>query len=363
MAYTTINDPSKHFQTVIWTGDGNDDRSITFDGNSDMQPDMVWTKRRPTASSHGLRDSTRGAVVELFPDDTAMDTSVADRFQAFESDGFQVGTNADINGTSNNTYVAWAWKANGGTTSSNGNGDITSTVQVSSTAGFSIVTYTATATAGDTVGHGLSSQPEMIMVKKRAGGDAYGWGVWHTGLSNNNGTKQLILDTSAAEATQDMFNDAIFPSSSATVFATGQNNHTNFPSGATYVAYCFNSVQGYSKFGKYTGNGSPSSADFDGPFVYTGFKPAWIMCKRSSASDGSWGIIDNKRDTTNPIQIALFANTSGADDTDKKVDFLSNGFKLRNSRDDFNTDGVNYVYMAFAEQPFVTSSGVPATAR
>jgi hypothetical protein len=209
----------------------------------------------------------------------------------------------------------------------------------------------------------ISSQPEMIMVKKRAGGDAYGWGVWHTSLSNNNGTKQLILDTAAAEATQDMFNDAIFPSSSATVFATGQNNHTNFPSGATYVAYCFNSVQGYSKFGKYTGNGSPSSADFDGPFVYTGFKPAWIMCKRSSASDGSWGIIDNKRDTTNPIQIALFANTSGADDTDKKVDFLSNGFKLRNSRDDFNTDGVNYVYMAFAEQPFVTSSGVPATAR
>ena len=357
MAYTTINDPSKHFQTVIWTGDGNDDRSITFDGNSDMQPDMVWTKRRPTASSHGLRDSTRGAVVELFPDDTAMDTSVADRFQAFESDGFQVGTNADINGTSNNTYVAWAWKANGGTTSSNGNGDITSTVQVSSTAGFSIVTYTATATAGDTVGHGLSSQPEMIMVKKRAGGDAYGWGVWHTGLSNNNGTKQLILDTSAAEATQDMFNDAIFPSSSATVFATGQNNHTNFPSGATYVAYCFNSVQGYSKFGKYTGNNNAS-----GPFVYTGFKPAWLMIKRTDNSEG-WHIVDHKRDV-NENNARLQAETNGGEDTSEGgLDMLSNGFKIKTTWAGFNADGGSYIYMVVAEHPFVSSKGVPTTAR
>ena len=354
MAYTTIDDPSVYFQTMIYTGNGAV-RSLTNDGNSDLQPDWIWIKRRDSTGNHMSIDSTRGVTKVVYPHIANLEETLSNRVTSFDSDGYSTA-NEDAN-TDTGTFVAWQWKANAGTTSSNSNGDITSTVQASSTAGFSIVTYTATATAGDTVGHGLSSQPEMIMVKKRAGGDAYGWGVWHTGLSNNNGTKQLILDTSAAEATQDMFNDAIFPSSSATVFATGQNNHTNFPSGATYVAYCFNSVQGYSKFGKYTGNNNAS-----GPFVYTGFKPAWLMIKRTDNSEG-WHIVDHKRDV-NENNARLQAETNGGEDTSEGgLDMLSNGFKIKTTWAGFNADGGSYIYMVVAEHPFVSSKGVPTTAR
>ena len=354
MAYTTIDDPSAYFQTMIYTGNGAV-RSLTNDGNSDLQPDWIWIKRRDSTGNHMSIDSTRGVTKVVYPHIANLEETLSNRVTSFDSDGYSTA-NEDAN-TDTGTFVAWQWKANAGTTSSNSNGDITSTVQASSTAGFSIVTYTATATAGDTVGHGLSSQPEMIMVKKRAGGDAYGWGVWHTGLSNNNGTKQLILDTSAAEATQDMFNDAIFPSGSATVFATGQNNHTNFPSGATYVAYCFNSVQGYSKFGKYTGNNNAS-----GPFVYTGFKPAWLMIKRTDNSEG-WHIVDHKRDV-NENNARLQAETNGGEDTSEGgLDMLSNGFKIKTTWAGFNADGGSYIYMVVAEHPFVSSKGVPTTAR
>ena len=354
MAYTTIDDPSAYFQTMIYTGNGAV-RSLTNDGNSDLQPDWIWIKRRDSTGNHMSIDSTRGVTKVVYPHIANLEETLSNRVTSFDSDGYSTA-NEDAN-TDTGTFVAWQWKANAGTTSSNSNGDITSTVQASSTAGFSIVTYTATATAGDTVGHGLSSQPEMIMVKKRAGGDAYGWGVWHTSLSNNNGTKQLILDTAAAEATQDMFNDAIFPSSSATVFATGQNNHTNFPSGATYVAYCFNSVQGYSKFGKYTGNNNAS-----GPFVYTGFKPAWLMIKRTDNSEG-WHIVDHKRDV-NENNARLQAETNGGEDTSEGgLDMLSNGFKIKTTWAGFNADGGSYIYMVVAEHPFVSSKGVPTTAR
>ena len=184
-----------------------------------------------------------------------------------------------------------------------------------------------------------------------------------SGLSNNNGTKQLILDTSAAEATQDMFNDAIFPSDSATVFATGQNNHTNFPSGATYVAYCFNPVKGYSKFGSYKGNNNAS-----GPFVYTGFKPAWLMIKRTDSSEG-WHIVDHKRDV-NENNARLQAETNGGEDTSEDgLDMLSNGFKIRNGANQLNTSGSTYVFAAWAKNPFGGHGGTfgtgvaPATAK
>jgi len=354
MAYTTIDDPSAYFQTMIYTGNGAV-RSLTNDGNSNLQPDWIWIKRRDASGNHMSIDSTRGVTKVVYPHIANLEETLSNRVTSFDSDGYSTA-NEDAN-TNTGTFVAWQWKANAGTTSSNSNGDITSTVQASSTAGFSIVTYTASTTAGDTVGHGLSSQPEMIMVKKRAGGDAYGWGVWHTGLSNNNGTKQLILDTSAAEATQDMFNDAIFPSDSATVFATGQNNHTNFPSGATYVAYCFNPVKGYSKFGSYKGNNNAS-----GPFVYTGFKPAWLMIKRTDSSEG-WHIVDHKRDV-NENNARLQAETNGGEDTSEDgLDMLSNGFKIKTTWAGFNADGGSYIYMVVAEHPFVSSKGVPTTAR
>ena len=369
MAYTTIDDPSAYFQTQLYTGDAST-QDITNSGNSDLQPDWIWIKNRDAESNHIAQDTSRGINICSFPDENADEQTNSNfgHVNSVTSDGFQVdeGNSGEANANKNTEkYVAWQWKANAGTTSSNSTGDITSTVQVSSTAGFSIVTYTATATAGDTVGHGLSSQPEMIMVKKRAGGDDYGWGVWHTGLSNNNGTKQLILDTNAAEATQDMFNNAIFPSGSATVFATGQNNHTNFPSGATYVAYCFNPVQGYSKFGSFIGNNHDAGSEqSDGTFIYTGFKPAWLLFKRTD-STSNWCLVDSKRLGYNPDIPEFRPNLNNAEGntTDDILDLVSNGFKIRTTSGDFGGGTGTFVYMAFAESPFVSSKGVPTTAR
>ena len=355
MAYTTIDDPSKYFQTAIWTGDGNDDRSITFDGNSDMQPDMVWTKRRPTSSSHGLRDSTRGATVELFPDSSDDELAVSDRFQAFESDGFQVGTNADINGTSNNTYVAWAWKANGGTTTTNDAsstsvGTIDSVYQANTTAGFSIVTYTGTGSAG-TVAHGLGVKPEWIVIKNR--GKDEGWAVYHGANTSAPQTDGLSLNSgNATSDSADYWNDT---APTTTTFSVAADDR----SGGSYnfVAYVFNSVQGYNKFGTYTGNGST-----DGPFVFTGFQPAWIMIKRTD-NTGSWLIFDNKRKGYNPEVDEIESNTSSAEVSNDRLGILSNGFKIRNSAGYVNADSATYVYMAFAEHPFTSSKGVPTTAR
>ena len=357
MAYTTIDDPSAYFQTALYTGNASDGLAITFDGNSDLQPDWVWIKPRSFSGFGVVTDTNRGLTKNIYPNSTDAEETNTARIQSMNSDGFTINNDSDTINKDSQNFAAWCWKANGGTTSSNGNGNITSTVQANTTAGFSIVTYTGNGTAGQTVGHGLSSQPDMIIVKKRAGGDAYGWGVWHTSLSNNNGTKQLILNTTSAEVTQDMFNDAIFPSGSATVFATGENNYTNYPSGATYVAYCFNSVQGYSKFGTLTGN-----ADADGPFVYLGFKPAWIMYKVNSTTD-DWMIFDSKRIHSATQHDYLEPNTTDAEGF-LAVTFLSNGFKITEaSGAKFNADGATYIYMAFAESPFVSSKGVPTTAR
>ena len=353
MAFTTIDDPSKYFQTVLWTGDGNDDRSITFDGNSDMQPDMVWTKRRPTASSHGIRDSSRGATVELFPGSSDDELSVSDRFQAFESDGFQVGTNADINGTSNNTYVAWAWKANGGTTTTNDAsatsvGTIDSVYQANTTAGFSIVTYTG-AGGNQTVAHGLGVTPEVIFIKRRdSAGD---WTSYHSVLGAEKFMR--LNDTNAVGDQATYFQDT---APTSTVFSVGNAGDVNTSSG-THVAYCFKSIKGYSKFGSYLGN-----ADNNGTFVYTGFSPAWLMIKRTDSTQ-QWNIHDNKRKTYNQDVAYVFANLNNAEATSSNLylDFLSNGFRLRNG-DDAQNNGT-YLYLAFAHQPFVTSSGVPTTAK
>ena len=354
MAYTTIDDPSAYFQTALWTGNGST-QSITNDGNLDLQPDWIWTKRRDgDGQNHHAIDSSRGASKALVVNDTDAEATKSNGITAFNSDGFSVGTDTNFNNNTT-TYVAWQWKANGGTTSTDTNGSQDSTVQVNSTAGFSIVKRTGTGSAGATYGHGLGAVPDVIINK---GLNSNEWYSYFKAIGG--GTHWMNLDgTNAAIDDANMWHDT---DATSTVFTVGNSGGSN-GSGVEYIAYCFTEIQGYSKFGKYVGNGTSSSADFDGPFVYTGFEPAWIMTKRSSASNGSWAIVDNKRDTTNPTQIALFANTSGTDDTDKKVDFLSNGFKLRNSRDDFNTDGVTYVYMAFAEHPFVSSEGVPVTAK
>ena len=348
MAYTTIDDPSAYFQTTLYSGTGST-ASVTNGGNSDLQPDWVWIKARNATRDHRLMDSTRGVQKELVSNGTAAEYTEATGFTAFQSDGFQHG-GANGYGASGENYVAWQWKANGGTTTAGGGDDTiaTSTHQANTTAGFSIVTYTGEE-ANKTVKHGLSTALDMLLVKNRD--TAKDWRMWFKGFS---GTERLQLNDTSAKATTNTSWNGTVPSSS--VFSLGDDTNTN-TDGDKFVAYCFHSVQGYSKFGSYTGNGNT-----DGPFVYTGFKPAWVMVKETSGT-GQWRMRDNKRSTVNPVGVVLYANGTNAEATEDNVDFLSNGFKVRTSGGENNGNGDTYVYMAFAEHPFVSSQGVPVTAK
>jgi hypothetical protein len=340
MAYTTIDDPSEYFQTALYTGNATQ-RNITNDGNSDLQPDWVWIKCRSAVESHMLYDSTRGVTKDLRTDGTNAENTNAQGLQTFNSDGFQIGTLQNVN-FNTKTMVAWQWKANGGTTSSNTDGSITSTVQANTTAGFSIVTFTGTS-SNQTVGHGLNQAPEIFFVKSRASGSTN----WNTYTSVIDGSLDFLFlneSNAAGNASNSL------PTSSVIY----QNNTDSS------VAYCFHSVKGYSKIGKYTGNGNA-----DGPFVYTGFKPAFLLVKNASATQG-WNIVDTKRDTFNETVKYLTPSNSGAEDTSGDyygVDLLSNGFKARDTDAFINGSGNTMIYMAFAEHPFVSSKGVPTTAR
>jgi hypothetical protein len=350
MAYTTIDDPSAYFQTAIWSGTGSA-LSVTFDGNSDMQPDMVWVKNRTVASDHRLTDSVRGTGSHLVPNDTAIQDTSSSALTAFNSDGFSVGTEQSYSRSGSN-HVAWAWKA--GTSFSNSAGangaDIASSGSVNTTAGFSIVKWVGNGTDDQQISHGLSSTVKMILCKRYIGGSADAWAVYHVGLPV---TQYLVLNTTAAGASD---NEVIWsdehPTSS--VFTVGNHGMTN-DDGATMIGYCFADVKGYSKFGKYTGNGNANGA-----FIYTGFKPAWVMFKQTSGGN-HWYMFDHKRNSFNPKNTMIKADTNDADSTDLQVDFLSNGIKYV-TNDHNNSNGQTYVYMAFAENPFVTSTGIPATA-
>jgi hypothetical protein len=345
MAYTTIDKGSSYFNTVLYTGTGAT-LSITGVG---FQPDWVWTKSRSNAVGNLVYDVLRGTNKSLSTRETrAEETDSPTSLTSFNSDGFSLGSNTGING-SGYTFVSWNWLANGAGVS-NTSGTISSTVSANTTSGFSIVTRTGTGSLG-TVGHGLGVAPKMIITKKRSAVDA--WGVYHASLG---ATKFLILNTSAVEGTSGApFNNTEPTSSVFTV-----NTRAGFNgSGETFVDYCFAEIKGYSKFGKYTGNGST-----DGTFVYTGFKPAFVMAKASS-STGEWLIHDNKRGSFNVISKELYANLTDAeyDDANHNADFLSNGFKCRFGTGNNNTSGVTYIYMAFAENPFTSSKGIPCTAR
>ena len=353
MAYTTIDDPTEYFHTQIYAGDGNDDRSITNDANAgNFSPDWLWLKNRSGTNSHALVDTTRGATKVLRSNANNAEETEANGIQAFETDGFQIGSGGLVN-TNGNNYVTWQWKANGGTTSSNSDGSVTSTVQANTDAGFSILTYTGTG-SGNTIGHGLGTTPAWIIAKVRS--TTNNWGVWHQDLGGAN--KYLKLNTTDSTITAtDVWNNTL-PTS--TVFSTGAAGTTN-DSGATYVAYCFAEKKGYSKFGKFRGN-----ANADGPFIYTGFKPSWLMIKNIGASGTGyhWYIWDNKRDTFNITDNTIHADQSNAENTfDQDIDLLSNGFKLRGSGVGMNPSSHDAIYFAFAEHPFVSSKGVPVTAR
>jgi hypothetical protein len=339
----TINRGDDYFQAVTYTGNGS---TNTITGLR-FQPDFVWVKGRSGATDHALYDSVRGTTKDLVSNSTAAETTQATGLTAFNSDGFTLGALAKMN-TNTATYVAWCWKA-GGTTSSNTNGSITSTVSVNATAGFSVVTYTGTG-ANATVGHGLGVAPKMIIVKGRS--IAESWRVGHNSVNGGSSPWNYYMAlnlTNAAAAASTVWNNTA-PTSS--VFSIGtdsaMNSNTN-----TYVAYCWAEIAGFSKFGSYTGNGSA-----DGPFVYTGFRPKFIMRKQitDNGDVGNWIIFDTSRDTYNVATRRLLANSSNAEATPgNNIDVLSNGWKERNSDGYSNASGQSYIYMAFAENPFKNS--------
>jgi hypothetical protein len=350
--YTAIDDPSAHFQVKAYTGTGGTDEAFTNDGNSDLQPDLIWIKPRNFADNHVLTDSTRGVDVQLYANLTVGDDSFTIGVESFDSDGFSLNSWNNVNDT-DDTFVAWQWKANGGsrTTNAEDGNNPAGGYQANTTAGFSIVDYTGTGAAG-TMAHGLGAVPDLIMVKNRDENDA--WAVYHSANTAAPETDYLVLDTTAATADDDAFWNDTAPTS--TVFTVNTAHNVN-ADGENYIAYCFRSVQGYSKFGIYTGNG-----DDDGTFVYLGFKPAWVLTKQNGGNN-YWHIHDNKRNPFNVVGKELKANVTfvEADPAggENNRDFVSNGFKFTDY--DHNNHAYTYIYMAFAEQPFVTSGGVPCT--
>ena len=347
MAYTTIDDPTIYFNTKLYTGNGGT-QSITGVG---FQPDWVWLKHRNGTNNHCAYDAIRGVQKTLHPDLNYAESTDANNLTAFGTDGFTVGSATNVNGASG-TYVAWNWKA--GTSFSNdasatGVGTIDSTGSINTTAGFSIISYTGTGSAGS-IAHGLGVKPDWILSKDRtSSGD---WNVYHDSFAAQ---ERIKLNSTGAKNTNTSIY-ASLPTSSVVNVGTGGNINT---SGNSHILYCFAEKKGYSKFGSLTGNGST-----DGAFVYTGFRPAWVMHKRTdSGADDSWVIADNKRDIDNPVQKYLFADQSNAEGSVNFIDFLSNGFKYRIADNTTNGNGNSYIYIAFAESPFVNSNGIPNNAR
>ena len=354
MAYTNIDNPELFFQTKLYAGNSTA-RSITFDGSKNMQPDWVWIKERDDAINHYCYDSVRGVDKRLQQNiNNAESDTDTTWFRSFDTNGFTIGTEDNINDTGDN-YVAWCWKA-GGSASSNSNGDITSSVSANQTAGFSIVSYTGTGSQA-TVGHGLGVAPSVLIHKKRTT-SAEAWSVFHQSVGI---TKRMILSSTEAETAdaspQPDWND-VLPTSS--VFTIGTSSRTN--ASENYICYAFAEKKGYSKFGSYTGNGNA-----DGTFVYTGFKPAFLIVKRTDSAGYDWLMYDNKRQVSfNVIDDFLKPNLSDTETTgnaNQSLDFLSNGVKHRGNGASSNGSGATYIYMAFAESPFVNSKGVPNNSR
>jgi hypothetical protein len=334
-----IANPGKHFKTVLYTGDGNSGRSIVGVG---FTPDLVWYKARSSAFGNGLFDSVRGTF-RLSSDGTGAENTDQGVI-SFNSDGFSLGNHASGN-TSGTTMVAWCWRAGAGTTSTNTNGSITSVVSVNQDAGFSIVSYTGTGSAA-TVGHGLGKVPKFIITKSRTTADD--WFIYHSSVGN--GSYVLLNSTAASTVSSTIWNNTSPTSTTFSLGTSGGANRLN----DRLIAYCWAEIEGFSKFGSYVGNGST-----DGPFVYCGFKPAFILYKRYDVGSGeNWEIYDSSRQPTNPATMLLKANASDIEASylTTGMDTLSNGFKIRDNATRINASGGTYIFAAFAESPFQTAN-------
>jgi hypothetical protein len=346
MSYTTINKSSEHFNTITWsgTGSGKSETGVGF------QPDLVWSKGRTLVGyNHYLVDAVRGSTKVIHSNLSDAEYTDSNGISSFDSDGYTFGTSNGYNNSSQ-TYVGWNWLGANGT-ASNTDGSITSTVSANTTSGFSIVSYTGTG-ANATVGHGLGSTPNVYIIKRKNGAST--WLTYHSALGI--GYHLGLNNTTAQNSNDSAFANNTAPDSSVVSLGTwGDLNG----SGNTYVMYCFAEKTGYSKFGSYIGN-----QNNDGTFVYLGFKPAFVMVKRSSDT-GNWQMFDNKRIGYNPLNYFLYPNLNNAEDTSNSqwLDLHSNGFKLRNTGTDTNRSGHTYIYMAFAEAPLVGTNNVPCTAR
>ena len=339
-AYTTIDDPGLHMKVKLYTGTGSSN-AITGIG---FQPDLIWTATRNEAEIHPMNDSVNG--INNYLRSNAHDTleTAGSNITAQGSDGYTVGTENRFN-QSSNSFVSWNWKANG-SGSANTTGSEDSTVSANTTSGFSIVKYTNPSSGSPfTVGHSIGASPKLVIIKNLSTSQT--WGVWHIGIATG---QYLRLDDTAAAASANLVT-----ATSSTTFSTYQDHHST---GNELIAYCWAPIQGFSKFGKYTGNGSAT----DGTYIHLGFRAAWFMMKRTT-SGYSWAIKDNKRSTYNEVTTELYADSNDADTAGGALDFLSNGIKLKNSSGTWNGSGVSYIYMAFAEAPFVNSNGVPCNAR
>jgi len=358
MAYTTIDDPTQYFDTTLWTGSGG---ARTISGLN-HKPDLIWTKTRSVGYNHMWSDSSRGfnANSELGSNSTAAEGGLSAETYGYKSghtaDGWTMvdGTDSVDNQEDGNTnqpsvtYVGWTWAANGGTTSSNTDGSITSAVQASTTSGFSIVTYTGNGSDNATVGHGLGEKPKVIIPKRR---DSTGNWLINNWVSEQDYAQKLKWNDTEAQTSSDSF----VKDAGSSTFTLGTDADVNASSG-TYVAYCFAEKQGFSKFGQYTGNGSTN-----GPFLYTGFTPNFFFVKRWDGT-ASWHLYDGEREKFNDGSRLAFKINTSETEFSKNVDFLSNGIKFRDTTSDANTAGGAYIWGAFARHPFVSSKGVPVTA-
>ena len=342
-----INKPNLHFNTLLRTGNYSGGGGTTAITGVGFAPGLMWEKKRNGTSIHALLDQVRGNSKQIRSETTGAETT-SSQYASIDSDGFTVNNSGDYGGSDN--LVSWHWKANGAG-SSNSDGSTTATVSANTTAGFSIVSWTGTGSA-TTLGHGLGTTPQVILVKNRS--EVYGWQMYHPGLGGNN--KYISINSSDAVATDTASWNNTAPTSS--VFSVGASDANNKNTN-NIIAYCYAEKKGYSKFGSYEGNGNAN-----GTFIYTGFKPSFVLIKNITDAGELWEMFDNKRIGYNPKNHRLYASTNDAEDTSaERLDLLSNGFKIRTTGSHVNESGDTMIYMAFAENPIIGSNNIPATAK